>query len=89
MGIQMMKYWTIWREQQTDKKMRAAALEENMELVEEKRIKEFVVHIPLPDEKKIEKMLVQQKKMELLIKYCSEDLKEEQVETKAMLNIQR
>nr|XP_009786540.1 PREDICTED: pre-mRNA-splicing factor ISY1 homolog [Nicotiana sylvestris] len=56
---------------------------------EEEKEKEFVVHVPLPDEKEIERMVVEQKKMELLSKYASEDLMEEQMEAKAMLNIQR
>lgn len=55
----------------------------------EKRMEEFVVHVPLPDEKEIERMVVEKKKMELLSKYASEDLLEEQSEAKAMLNIQR
>ncbi|KAK9134468.1 hypothetical protein Syun_013798 [Stephania yunnanensis] len=50
---------------------------------------EFVVHVPLPDEKEIERMVVEKKKMELLSKYASEDLLEEQTEAKNMLNIQR
>uniref|UniRef100_A0A7C9A6G7 Pre-mRNA-splicing factor ISY1 homolog n=2 Tax=Opuntia streptacantha TaxID=393608 RepID=A0A7C9A6G7_OPUST len=55
---------------------------------EEMRRKEFVVHVPLPDEKEIERMVVEKKKMELLSKYTSENLLEEQIEAKAMLNIQ-
>ncbi|EXC35193.1 hypothetical protein L484_022747 [Morus notabilis] len=51
--------------------------------------REFVVHVPLPDEKEIEKMVLQKKKMELLSKYVSEGLLEEQSEAKQMLNIQR
>ncbi|KAL2931731.1 Pre-mRNA-splicing factor ISY1-like protein [Bienertia sinuspersici] len=53
------------------------------------RKKEFVVHVPLPDEKEIERMVVEKKKMELLSKYTSENLIEEQTEAKAMLNINR
>lgn len=52
----------------------------------EKRMEEFVVHVPLPDEKEIERMVVEKKKMELLSKYASEDLLEEQSEAKAMLD---
>lgn len=62
---------------------------EKLEEDEEMRRKEFVVHVPLPDEKEIERMVVEKKKMELLSKYTSEDLIEEQNEAKAMLNIQR
>lgn len=51
--------------------------------------REFVVHVPLPDEKEIEKMVLEKKKMELLSKYSSEVLLEEQSEAKQMLNIQR
>ncbi|GAA0155177.1 hypothetical protein Leryth_002009 [Lithospermum erythrorhizon] len=56
---------------------------------EKEKEKEFVVHVPLPDEKEIERMVVEKKKMELLSKYASENLVEEQNEAKAMLNIQR
>ncbi|KAL8133070.1 uncharacterized protein LOC141712358 [Apium graveolens] len=51
--------------------------------------KEFMVHVPLPDEKEIERMVVEKKKLELLSKYASENLLEEQSEAKAMLNIHR
>lgn len=49
--------------------------------------REFVVHVPLPDEKEIEKMVLEKKKTELLSKYTSEMLLEEQTEAKQMLNI--
>lgn len=61
-----------------------------MEMMEkETGEREFMVHVPLPDEKEIEKMVVEKKKMELLSKYASEDLLEEQSEAKDMLNIPR
>lgn len=65
--------------------------EERMETErqEKEKEKEFVVHVPLPDEKEIERMVLEKKKMELLSKYASENLLEEQTEAKAMLNIQR
>ena len=73
--------------------------EEEEDVVEEERRaarekegekeREFVVHVPLPDEKEIERMVVEKKKMELLSKYASEGLLEEQSEAKAMLNIHR
>lgn len=56
---------------------------------EKDKEKEFVAHVPLPDEKEIERMVLQKKKMELLSKYASDDLMEEQIEAKDMLNIQR
>ncbi|PHT33413.1 Pre-mRNA-splicing factor ISY1 -like protein [Capsicum baccatum] len=46
---------------------------------EEESGEEFVVHVSLPDEKEIERMVVQ-RKMELLKRYVSEDLMEEQRE---------
>ncbi|GMN40704.1 hypothetical protein TIFTF001_009930 [Ficus carica] len=49
--------------------------------------REFVVHVPLPDEKEIERMVLEKKKTELLSKYTSELLLEEQTEAKQMLNI--
>ncbi|XP_058087670.1 uncharacterized protein LOC131234747 [Magnolia sinica] len=66
-----------------DEERRAKEKESRME--EE----EFVVHVPLPDEKEIERMVVEKKKMELLSKYTSDNLLEEQIEAKAMLNVQR
>ncbi|KAE8706914.1 26S protease regulatory subunit 7-like [Hibiscus syriacus] len=51
--------------------------------------REFIVHVPLPDEKEIERMVVEMKKMELLSKYASEGLMEEQSEAKDLLNIHR
>ncbi|XP_010465993.1 PREDICTED: pre-mRNA-splicing factor ISY1 homolog [Camelina sativa] len=56
---------------------------------EEEKEREFVVHVPLPDEKEIEKMVLEKKKMDLLSKYASEDLVEQQTEAKSMLNIHR
>lgn len=75
--------------------------EEEEEVVEEERRekerldendamqKEFVVHVPLPDEREIERMVVEKKKLELLSKYTSENFLEEQTEAKSMLNINR
>ncbi|KAG9459830.1 hypothetical protein H6P81_004338 [Aristolochia fimbriata] len=65
------------------------AEERRVQEMEGKMEEEFVVHVPLPDEKEIEKMVVEKKKMELLSKYTSEDLLQEQLEAKAMLNVQR
>ncbi|MFQ6624688.1 hypothetical protein Gotur_004365 [Gossypium turneri] len=39
--------------------------------------REFVVHVPLPGENDIERMIVERKKMKLLSKYASEGLLEE------------
>lgn len=50
---------------------------------------EFVAHVPLPDEKEIERMVVEKKKQELLSKYASDDLVKEELEAKEMLNIHR
>lgn len=61
--------------------------ERERELKERGEEREFVVHVPLPDEKEIEKMVLEKKKTELLSKYTSELLLEEQTEAKQMLNI--
>ncbi|KAJ0976573.1 hypothetical protein J5N97_012047 [Dioscorea zingiberensis] len=53
------------------------------------REQEFVVHVPLPDEKEIERRIVEKKKEELLNMYVSNDLLEQQNEAKNMLNVQR
>jgi len=76
--------------------------EEEEDVVEEERMKEremrerldekereFVVHVPLPDEKEIEKMVLQKKKADLLNRYVSDVLMEEQTEAKDLLNIHR
>jgi len=56
---------------------------------EERERREFVVHVPLPDEKEIERRVLEKKKKDLLSRYASEGLVEEQTEAKDMLNIQR
>lgn len=48
-----------------------------------------MAHVPLPDEKEIERMVLERKKQELLSKYASEALIKEETEAKALLNIQR
>ncbi|KAI9197782.1 hypothetical protein LWI28_004473 [Acer negundo] len=62
---------------------------EEMEKDKKDKEREFVVHVPLPDDKEIEKMVLEKKKMELLNKYTTQELMEEQNEAKAMLNIHR
>ena len=49
--------------------------------------KEFVAHVPLPDEKEIERMVLAKKKAELLSRYASKELVEEEKEAKSLLNI--
>ncbi|CAI5461160.1 unnamed protein product [Closterium sp. Yama58-4] len=49
----------------------------------------FVAHVPLPDEKEIERMVVAKKKAELLSKYASAELVKEEQEAKELLNIKR
>eukprot|EP01018_Ginkgo_biloba_P006642 Gb_22077 [translate_table: standard] len=63
--------------------------EEQVKENQQQKEREFIAHVPLPDEKEIERMVVEKKKQELLSKYTSEHLLEEQVEAKSMLNIQR
>ncbi|KAG0502349.1 hypothetical protein HPP92_002421 [Vanilla planifolia] len=50
---------------------------------------EFVAHVPLPDQREIERMVLEKKKVELLSKYTSDLLMEEQKEVMDMLNVQR
>jgi pre-mRNA-splicing factor ISY1 len=64
-------------------------LEQEKEEREKGKEREFVAHVPLPDEKEIEKMVLERKKRELLSKYTSEGLLEEQQEAKEMLNVQQ
>lgn len=63
--------------------------ERRLEREEKEKKEEFVVHVPLPDDKEIERMVVEKKKTELLSRYTSDVLLEEQTEAKAMLNIHR
>ncbi|KAM0842844.1 hypothetical protein ACQ4PT_058099 [Festuca glaucescens] len=51
--------------------------------------REFIAHVPLPDEKEIARMVLEKKKKELLSKYTSDTLQGEQKEAKEMLNVQR
>ncbi|KAI4978951.1 hypothetical protein ZWY2020_015704 [Hordeum vulgare] len=51
--------------------------------------REFVAHVPLPDDKEIERMVLAKKKEELLSKYTSDALQGQQKEAKEMLNVQR
>ncbi|KAK1273822.1 hypothetical protein QJS04_geneDACA009583 [Acorus gramineus] len=62
---------------------------ERREMEERRGRDEFMVHVPLPDEGEIERRVVEKKKMELLSKYMSEQLIEEESEAKEMLNVQR
>ena len=70
-------------------------VEEERKREEEKREREkgeeaeFVAHVPLPDEKEIERMVLERKKKELLSKYASDSLLVEQEEAKEMLNVRR
>lgn len=63
--------------------------ERRLEREEKEKKEEFVVHVPMPDDKEIGRMVVEKKKMELLNKYTSDMLLGEQTEAKAMLNIHR
>lgn len=46
----------------------------------------FVAHVPLPDQKDIEGLVLQKKKKDLLAKYVSAELVAKEAEAKAMLN---
>ncbi|XP_024195075.1 pre-mRNA-splicing factor ISY1 homolog isoform X2 [Rosa chinensis] len=83
-------------------KAKEILVEEEEEVVEEERQRErelfkeksekemeFVAHVPLPDDKEIEKMVLEKKKKDLLSRYVSEELMQDQTEAKQMLNIQR
>ncbi|KAM5569776.1 hypothetical protein ABKV19_017008 [Rosa sericea] len=83
-------------------KVKEILVEEEEEVVEEERQRErellkeksekemeFVAHVPLPDDKEIEKMVLEKKKKDLLSRYVSEELMQDQTEAKEMLNIKR
>ncbi|XP_052067668.1 pre-mRNA-splicing factor ISY1 homolog [Mytilus californianus] len=62
--------------------------EEEMK-TEEKADKEehFIAHVPVPSQKQIEEALVMRKKMELLQKYASDNLQDEEQESKQLLGV--
>ncbi|XP_050373625.1 uncharacterized protein LOC126791246 [Argentina anserina] len=78
-------------------KAKEILVEEEEEVVEEERQRErellkemeFVAHVPLPDDREIEKMVLEKKKKDLLSRYVSEELMQDQTEAKQMLNIKR
>lgn len=47
---------------------------------------QFVAHVPLPDQKDIEGMVLEKKKKDLLAKYASAELMAQEAEAKQMLN---
>eukprot|EP00958_Prasinococcus_capsulatus_P010024 scaffold974_cov368-Prasinococcus_capsulatus_cf.AAC.5 len=47
---------------------------------------DFVAHVPLPDQKEIERMVITKKKQDLLSKYVSPEIAKSEAEAKAMLN---
>ncbi|GER29617.1 pre-mRNA-splicing factor ISY1-like protein [Striga asiatica] len=56
---------------------------------ENEKGKEFVAHVPLPDEEEIKKKVLEKKKQEMLNKYTSSELLEELMQAKTLLNIQQ
>lgn len=63
--------------------------EEDSSVVDGIETQQFIAHVPLPDEKEIERMVVEKKKADLLNKYASEALVSEEKEAKELLNIKR
>jgi len=49
----------------------------------------FKIHVPLPSQSDMERIVVEKRKEELLKKYVSEDLKAEEQEAKKLLNIKK
>ncbi|BFZ08392.1 hypothetical protein BsWGS_11431 [Bradybaena similaris] len=47
----------------------------------------FIAHVPVPSQKEIEEALLHRKKMELLQRYASDSLQEEEMEAKEMLGV--
>ena len=46
---------------------------------------EFVAYVPLPDDKEIEKKVIEQKKQALLAKYVTQELQQEQDQAQAFI----
>ncbi|KAK9836708.1 hypothetical protein WJX74_006476 [Apatococcus lobatus] len=77
-----------WREKEAE---RQAALAEaggrDMEAEDAaQQQQQFKAYVPLPDEKEIEQRVMQKKKAELLAKYTSESLMQQQQESRQLLN---
>lgn len=53
----------------------------------DKENQHFIAHVPVPSQQEIEEALVQRKKLELLEKYASVSLQEEETEVKQMLGM--
>lgn len=61
--------------------------EETVEQETEPEKEHFIAHVPVPSQQEIEAALVQRKKMELLKKYASDSLMEEEETVKKMLGV--
>nr|KAG5711375.1 hypothetical protein BaRGS_006072 [Batillaria attramentaria] len=62
-------------------------MEEREETTTEAEKEHFIAHVPVPSQQEIEAALVQRKKMELLKKYASDSLMEEEETVKKMLGV--
>ncbi len=49
----------------------------------------FVAYVPLPDQKEIEARVLEKKKADLLAKYVTPELQDQQQQAKSLLNINR
>lgn len=75
-----------WKDKEAERQAAFASIRGGMEAEEEPQEAQFVAYVPLPDTKEIEQRVLNKKKAELLAKYTSEALLEQQSDAKAMLN---
>lgn len=62
-------------------------VEDEEEKEEESKNEHFIAHVPVPSQKDIEEALLERKKRELLQKYASDALQEEEEEAKKMMGL--
>eukprot|EP01026_Neomeris_dumetosa_P049088 TRINITY_DN4261_c0_g2_i1.p2 TRINITY_DN4261_c0_g2~~TRINITY_DN4261_c0_g2_i1.p2 ORF type:complete len:277 (-),score=56.66 TRINITY_DN4261_c0_g2_i1:137-967(-) len=78
-----------WQEQEDERLeiLKTVKTGERVQIQDEEQIEapKFVAYVPLPEKQEIERRVLEQRKKELLLKYTSEQLQEEQEEAQKML----
>ena len=80
-----------WREKEAEREAALADVRGGMagaDLAAEAPAPQFVAYVPLPDQAQIEARVLERKKADLLTKYTSAALAQEQQAAKALLNKQ-
>ncbi len=77
-----------WEEKERERQEAYAGIKTaaGHELHEDDDAPQFVAYVPLPDQAAIEQRVLEKKKQDLLAKYTSDSLLQQQDEAKALLN---